>query len=989
MNAHQSYMVMAAVLVAALTLPEQAQAQSRNADSHDLRLYGNNSDTSARAGISLSIGDLNADGNDDMLIGASLADTSRTNAGEAYVIFGPKSGTFQAADADLVISGTRQGAQVGVSVDMTGDFDGDGYDDIVVGASHNATGAVNAGRVFLFYGPLTVDLDDTDADATFTGYLLDQEVGGAVVSHDLNVDGYDDLLIGAVGDSSGGADTGAVHLFLGGSLAGDYTVGGPSSDADRGWLGDPGDTAGEDIIVLSNNRIIVGAPNNSGGASLGGAVYVLPASSSIYLPASGDLSSVSDNTIFGTTAAGWFGNRLGNAGGVLENFIDDGLLVSTITAGTVYLFEGYDVEDPLEYAYDSDALVTFTADESHGHDPVPSVAGVGDVSRDGIDDIVIGDSSAQHSVDDVGKAYVFYGPLTAGSLDLSDADVDFVGDDGDDFFGWSVAAGDMNADGMGDILVGAPNEEVTEGGGNLRGSAYLFYGPFNPLSGTHLLWDADTIFEGEDADDWGGYGVAAVGDVNCDGVQDLGISALRADETSTSTGAVYFFFGPTPESDPLAWQGTVLDLSDADAAFYGEEGADWTGGNLDFVGDLDGDGCDDILIPATGIDITPSINVGAVYLLYGSTTFGGTLDYTDADAVFRGDSARDLFGRGVSGLGDIDDDDYADFAIGARGDNGDQTDAGRAFVFYGSATRWTGINGASATADCIFDGEATDDEAGFAFAGPVSYTGDGTDFNDDDYWDIIISAPGNDRNGTDTGTVYVIFGGASRCSGTTSLSSADAMVLGQESCGIGGGVERGQFGYSLAGAGDIDEDGYDDLVVGAPYLAHCVLPDPGGDCVCTDDVGAAYWVPGQSLTGSDTAPAGGEVFVPPNDSPVLLGWSVDAGDVTGTTSDVGDGDGIPELVIGAPWFRYGSADDRGQVFLFNGTTVAGLGGSGETTDNADVKIRGEEAYDYAGWSVAVTGDLNQGGEGDILIGAYGSDRGGSLSGASYVVLGSH
>ena len=94
--------------------------------------------------------------------------------------------------------------------------------------------------------------------------------------------------------------------------------------------------------------------------------------------------------------------------------------------------------------------------------------------------------------------------------------------------------------------------------------------------------------------------------------------------------------------------------------------------------------------------------------------------------------------------------------------------------------------------------------------------------------------------------------------------------------------------------------------------------------------------------------------------------------------------------MGAPWYSF-SSTSRGQAFLFEGVDVASDKGASTCTaaTSADAQFRGESAYDYAGWSVAVGGDLNREGEGDVLIGAYGSDRGGSESGAAYVVLASH
>jgi len=246
--------------------------------------------------------------------------------------------------------------------------------------------------------------------------------------------------------------------------------------------------------------------------------------------------------------------------------------------------------------------------------------------------------------------------------------------------------------------------------------------------------------------------------------------------------------------------------------------------------------------------------------------------------------------------------------------------------------------------------------------------------------------------------VFVFYGGASRFTASISLASADAVVLGEHSCGLSTGHRYGRFGYSLAGAGNLDvtpDDGSDvetdDLVIGAPYLQTCMLTDPPETCTCgSAEVGAAYWVPGGSYSGMVNASTLGVTFRPSDlYLRALMGWSVDAGDITGTEDELGVGDGRPDLVIGAPWYTIAGAA-RGGAFVFSGDQVASPPPSSSfTTPMAHLWLGGEDPYDYAGWSVATGGDLNQDGEPDILVGAFGSDRGGFLSGAAYVVLSSH
>lgn len=482
------------------------------------------------------------------------------------------------------------------------------------------------------------------------------------------------------------------------------------------------------------------------------------------------------------------------------------------------------------------------------------------------------------------------------------------------------------------------------------------------LTDDFLLADPGDDFDGDSDDEgtvflfyWSGHSIAGLGDINCDGVDDFATGGILEDESATSTGAVYIFFGPTAESGDLAWRNTFLGASDADIVFYGDAASDLAGNNIAGIGDLNDDGCADFAIAAAGNDGSAT-DAGAVYLFYGTASFPASLDSSDADATFEGAAAGDTFGYGLRGGGDFDGDGIDDMVVGAPYNDGAAANAGAAYVFLGASGggAWSGTVGAT-SADCVYRGVAANDWAGWSFA-------TGFDFDDDGWDDLAIGSPGvDDGLGSNTGLVALFYNTA--CSGTASVSTADTLIQGK--------LAGEQFGFSLA-AGDVDDDGYDDLVVGAPYSTYDIVP--GED-------GSVYWIPGRSsLTGTVRAPALGVQLC--TDAEVRFGWAVDAGNV--------DAEPGAEILAGAPWFSVAETR-RGNSYVWYGSTIAGWENDGicHVPATAEVKLTGEDAYDYAGWSIAALGDLNQDGEEDIGVGAFGSERGLTNQGAAYVVLSSH
>ncbi|MBW2978331.1 FG-GAP repeat protein [Candidatus Woesearchaeota archaeon] len=359
--------------------------------------------------------------------------------------------------------------------------------------------------------------------------------------------------------------------------------------------------------------------------------------------------------------------------------------------------------------------------ESDGDSSSESIAS-GDVNNDGYDDILIGANVNDDGGSDAGKTYLIYGPVS-GDIGLSDADVSFIGENGGDRSGISVASGDVNNDGYDDILIGAA---YNNDGGSAAGKTYLIYGP---VYGNNInLSDADASFIGENSSDVAGWSVAS-GDVNNDGYDDILIGAKFNDDGGSTAGKTYLIYGPVYGD---------IDLSDADASFIGENGSDESGDSV-ASGDVNNDGYDDILIGAYANDYSGSFT-GKTYLIYGPV-YGNNINLSDANASFIGENGGDASGWSVAS-GDVNKDGYDDILIGARNNGDSEYRAGKTYLIYGPVSEDIGLS----NADVSFIGESDSDYSGnFIASGLNNY---GSNY-------ILIGAWANDDGGSQAGKTYL------------------------------------------------------------------------------------------------------------------------------------------------------------------------------------------------------------------------------------------
>jgi hypothetical protein len=388
-----------------------------------------------------------------------------------------------------------------------------------------------------------------------------------------------------------------------------------------------------------------------------------------------------------------------------------------------------------------------------------AAAAAGDLNGDGFGDLIVGAYQCDARGLDAGRAYVYFGGRTVDAK----PDLYLTGEAAGDLFGVSVAsAGDVNGDGFPDLIVGAHENDAM---GANSGRAYIFYG--GPAADSK----ADVVLSGEAAGDAFGYSVASAGDVNGDGNADVIVGAYENSAKAGGAGRVYVFFG-----------GASMDNS-PDLVFTGADAGDYFGISVASAGDLNGDKFGDVIVGAYQND-TAGRDAGRAYVF-----LGGPHADDRPDLILGGAAAGDAFGFSVATAGDVNKDGFGDVIVGAYHNDAGGLDAGRAYIYFGGARP-------DARADLTLTGDGPGDAFGFsvAFAGDV---------NGDGFSDVIAGAYGNDAGGSAAGRGYVYFGG------TAPDALSDFTVTGE--------ATLDNLGYAVTGALDLDGDGFGDVAVAAPF----------------------------------------------------------------------------------------------------------------------------------------------------------------------------
>ncbi|PLX39346.1 MAG: hypothetical protein C0606_02125 [Hyphomicrobiales bacterium] len=947
-----------------------------------------------------SAGDVDNDGFDDVIIGEPYA-------GSAHVVSG--------ATGETLFTLVRDGNEryVGYSVASATDIDNDGHDDLIVGSYSTVkivSGATGETLRTIF----------GDSDSRYFGYSV-------ASAGDVDGDGIADVIIGTPNDRSNGTDAGSVQVVSGATgetlysydgytyMASDYTeTVGVELGFSVAGLGDVNDDGYADFAI--------GSPKDTENGDYSGTVEV-------FSGATGEVLY----SVYGDDIGDRFGYTIANMGDLDGDGRDD------LAIGAPYDDNNASSSGRISLVSGATGEVINTIDGSDARDAYGKViANAGDVDGDGRADLIIGVPYSNDNWSGSGQAFVV-------SSATGEVLYTFNGEDPYDHFGWAVAgAGDVNGDGFADLIVGAPWDDDGEKGGSARlitsisGSsvdADVVYAQ----GGRAVVLDADATVSDAELDalnngdgDYSGarLTLAREGGANADDDFSFDTSGLplfivngnvlEVDGNAVATiseadGTLQIDFTSTNGSIPTS--AIVADVmqrisyenaSDESLVSIeiswtfnddGASGASVTGsttvhldqapnaeddqfsiaqngsvnGNL-FVdngagADLDADGealtvtavkggsASHLVLPSgalltveadgtfaydangafdalsegqTGTDsftYTVSDETGGTDTATVTISVAGTNDAPTFDsfqgfaetAVINGEIGGEGLGISVASAGDVDGDGYADLVIGAASDEyGNNSGSARV------------VSGGSGETLYTFYGGGEWERLGISVAGAGDVNGDG-------YADIIIGIPGDDTNGEDTGAAQVI-------SGATGETLFTVHEYGYYP----------EFGSAVAGAGDVDGDGYDDVIVGA-YSADYTGDESGMAKVFSGATGEilytfyGYEAWDDSYSGSH------------------LGYSVaGAGDV--------DADGHADLIIGAPWYS-----DR----WYNAGLVQVISGA---TGDAIYELSGD-AYDGIGQSVAELGDVNGDGVTDLIAGAPGDDSNGSGSGSVFVISG--
>ncbi len=1009
------------------------------------KIDGENNDD--RSGMAVSTaGDVNGDGHSDLIIGA-FSYPENSLKGRSYVVFGGPgiggSGLLNLSNLTgangFKLDGENNGDQSGNAVSAAGDINGDGYDDLLIGA-YGYLGGNAKGRSYVVFGGLSIGSGGVFSLSNLNGvngFKLDGENNGdqssiaVSAAGDINGDGHVDLLIGAYRYLAGSTE-GRSYLMFGGlgvhsgafNLSSLNGTNGLKLDGENsGDLSGTSVSAAGDINGDGHADLLIGARGYPGGGLKGRSYVVFGGSKAVVSGGVLSLSSLNGTNGFkldGENSSDYSGQSVNAVGDINGDGHTDLIVGAYGYPGGSYKGRSYVVfGDPgigSGGVFNLSGLTGVNGFKLDGENILDhsgwSVSAGRDINGDGYADLLIG-AYGYPKGNNTGRSYVVFGGPTivggSGVFNLSSLNgangFKLDGENNRDISGASVStAGDVNGDGVVDVLIGA------YGHANLTGRSYVVFGDVPPVLVNNSLslspgatislnvnylaaYDRNhnnsTLVFIPSALTHGYFSTTSAPDV----------SLVNFTQQQITSGQIQFVhdgtlvapsYNITVRSMGIAWTGPLaakINFIGAPQSHFpaiiplaslngqngfkidGEMVGDNSGNSVSAAGDINGDGYADTLIGAYGY----ANKAGRSYIVFGAPEIGqgGLFPLSSLNGAngfkLDGEIAGELSGFSVSAAGDMNHDGYADFMIGAPlYSYTNNSNAGRSYILYGGAAvggsgllLLANVNG---TNGFVFEG-VNQDQVGVALR-PAG------DLNNDGYLDLVFGAYGHvEYNNTFAGWVYVLFGepnlGENGLISASAFNGLNGFILNGESSG--GASETGRW---VNGAGDVNGDSYADLIIGAPSY--------------NDSLGHSYVVFGSSRLGSNETLE--LSMLNGTNGFKIIGEIV--GDVSGIVNGPGDinGDGYDDVLIGACYFN----NKTGRSYVLFGKSAIGISGEILLTDlngSNGFKIEGEFPGDNSGTSsnsAGPIGDINADGYPDIPISSWGFQNN---TGRSYIIFG--